>query len=161
MWGLVTHIVPWHSGCFHYRNSIANVIIDILEVKDTCVVIILPRKESAWPICWVDVCKGVIVCIPATKANVKSSNTSAVVVDNHKLSQIGITVTVNRRACAYLLVMRPKFHSICDPRLCKCVIDHNLFSPLLPMWSGCRMQAIFGCRASNAAYITSDQYPQD
>jgi hypothetical protein len=75
--------------------------------------------------------KRVILGIPTTKTNIKAANTRAMVIDNDNL-----------------LVMGPKLDIVYQINaLARLIRTH---APLDPIWSGWRMQAMLGWRASRA-----------
>ena len=77
------YVLPWHAGRFQHRNSLAHVIAHVLEVQDARVVVILAGKEGAREICGVGVGKGVILGVPTAKANVKTPNAPAMIIDDN------------------------------------------------------------------------------
>jgi hypothetical protein len=87
--------LPWHAGRFQHRNRFTHVTAHVLEVCDARVVVILAGKEGAREISRVRIGKGMILCIPAPKTNVKTANTRAMIVDDNDF-----------------LVMRPKLDII-------------------------------------------------
>ena len=75
--------MPWHTRALQHRNSLANVVANLLEVQDARVVIVLARKEGARKIGRMCVCKRVILCVPAAKTNVETADTRSVIVNHH------------------------------------------------------------------------------
>jgi hypothetical protein len=77
------YVLPWHARRFQHRNSLAHVIAHVLEVRDARIVVILAGKEGAREICRVCVGEGVILGVPTAKANVKTPNAPAMIIDNN------------------------------------------------------------------------------
>jgi hypothetical protein len=77
--------MPRHPATVQNRQRVAGVIVHILEVHDTCVVIILPREQRARKVGRMHVCERVGVRIPPPKAKVKATDTGIMVVNNDNL----------------------------------------------------------------------------
>ena len=87
--------MPRHPCCLKYTDSISYKLINMLEIQYTRVIVILSWKECLGEIGGVCVGKWVIVSVPASEAEVKSTDASIVVVDNDDF-----------------LVVRPEFDGI-------------------------------------------------
>ena len=75
--------------------------------------------------------------VPAAEAEVEPADARAVVVDDDDL-----------------LVVRPELDIICGRAMRRDMSgDSEMGSPLLPMWSGWRMQAMLGWRSSSACLV--------
>lgn len=82
---LETHIVPWHPCGLDHTESVADIILDVLEVHDTRIVVILAREQRSLEIRGVHVRKRVRVSVPAPEADIETTDACAVVVHNHEL----------------------------------------------------------------------------
>lgn len=77
--------MPWHTSALHSRYSVARIVEDVFEVHDPGVVIVLPREQGEGEVRGMDVRNGMIVGVPASKAQIKTSNSSPVVVYHDNL----------------------------------------------------------------------------
>ena len=94
-----TYIMPGHSGCFQDRDGTPNVILDVLEVHHASVIVILSREQRPLETGGVDVGKWVVVRVPATITEIKTTDGSDVIVHDNNL-----------------LVVGPKLNRICGQR---------------------------------------------
>ena len=83
-----THVMPRHPRGLQNRNRIADVVSNVLEIEDTSIVVVLPREEGKREIRGMDICQGMVVCVPAAKAQIKAANASKMVIDHHDLSRL-------------------------------------------------------------------------
>ena len=102
-----------------------------MEVRDARIVVILAWKEGTREIRRMSIGKWVTLGVPAAKTNIKPANARAIVVDNNNF-----------------LMMRPKLDNIYQINTSAGPKNKN--PPLDPIWSGWRMHAMLGCRASRA-----------
>jgi len=84
-------IMPWHTRCLQDGHLVADELVDLLEIKETSVVIILPWEKGAFKVGWVHIGEGAIwdiligrnrkvsipvlvMGIPAAEAEIKTTN---------------------------------------------------------------------------------------
>lgn len=83
-----TNIVPRHPRSLKNRHSISNKVSNILEIKDTCVVVILTWEECATKFSWVNISQRVVVSVPTPEAQIDTPDTGKVVIHDHDLQGI-------------------------------------------------------------------------
>ena len=143
------HVVPRHAPGLDRAQPVADVVGHVLEVHDARVVVVLAREERRERVRGVHVRERVRVRVPAPETEVEPADARVVVVDDDDL-----------------LVVRPELDVVCaesQRRERACPFDSStsvvrvhdqLFNlPLLPMWSGWRMHAMFGCSASRVTLV--------
>ena len=143
------HVVPRHAPGLDRAQPVADVVGHVLEVHDPRVVVVLAREERRERVRGVHVRERVRVRVPAPEAEVEPADARVVVVDDDDL-----------------LVVRPELDVVCaesQRRERACPFDSStsvvrvhdqLFNlPLLPMWSGWRMHAMFGCSVSRVTLV--------
>ena len=84
---LGTYIVPRHPCCFNHTESVADVVLDVLEVHDTRVIVVLAREQRALEVCRMHIGKWVGVGVPAPEAEVEPADGGVVVVDYNDLDR--------------------------------------------------------------------------
>ena len=82
---LGTYIVPRHPRCFNHTESVADVVLDVLEVHDTCVIVILAREQRALEVCRMHIGKRVGVGVPAPETEIETADACTVVIHNNEL----------------------------------------------------------------------------
>lgn len=78
--------MPRHSWTFDNTQPVANIILNIFEIKNARIVVILSGEERCGEICRMYVCKWVRLGIPSPETEIEPADTGAVVVHNYKLT---------------------------------------------------------------------------
>jgi hypothetical protein len=81
------YVMPRHTSTILNRQSIANIIVNVLEIHDTSVIVILTREQSLGKISWMDIRKRVSMRVPSTKTEIKTTNRGILVVNKNDLSR--------------------------------------------------------------------------
>ena len=81
--------MPGHSRGLKNRNSVRDIIFDTLEVRHTCIIIILAREQRSLEPGRVDIGKRVIMRIPTAVTEIDTANGSDVVIHDHNLFVVG------------------------------------------------------------------------
>lgn len=89
------HIVPRHTSTLQNGKLVASIIIYITKIHDTSVVVILSREECLGEVGGVDIGKRVVMRVPATKAEIESTNGSIMIIHHDNLILI---TSSNRQA---------------------------------------------------------------
>lgn len=61
---------------------------NILEIQDPCIVVVLPREYGSVDIIRMDIGNGVLVCIPATKAEIETSHEGSLSIHKAELLMV-------------------------------------------------------------------------
>jgi hypothetical protein len=78
--------MPRHPGCLTNADArVRREIVHVGKVLDTRIVVVLTREECLVPFGWMRIRQGVCVSVPATVAQVETTNASVVVVNNDDL----------------------------------------------------------------------------
>jgi hypothetical protein len=72
--------MPRHPAKLQNTQRITNVIGNVLEVHNPCIIIVLPREEGSREIGRVDVGEGMGLGVPAPEAKIETANAGALVV---------------------------------------------------------------------------------
>ena len=77
--------MPRHSRALKNTDLITDKMVYLLEIHDTCIIIVLSGEESLAELSRVGICKWMGVCVPATKAEVETTDTCTMIVYYHYL----------------------------------------------------------------------------
>lgn len=77
--------MPWHSCGLDRTQPVADIVLHVFEVHNTCVVVVLSGKQCALEIRRVHVGKRVRVGVPAPEADIETADACAVVVHDNEL----------------------------------------------------------------------------
>jgi hypothetical protein len=77
--------MPRHTGALQNRELVASVVIYIMEVHDTCVVVILAWEECLGEVGRVDISERMGLSVPATEAEVEATDRSVMIVHHDNL----------------------------------------------------------------------------
>lgn len=100
--------MPRHTSRVEYTDAVVRVLLDFLEVKHTSIIIILAREQRLGKVSRMNVCERVVMRVPSTEAQIKTTNARSVLVYNHNL-----------------FVVRPKLHIVYRQR-CQLTILFDL-----------------------------------
>jgi hypothetical protein len=82
------YIMPRHTSALQDGNLGAGIVIHIMEVHDTSVVVILSWEKCLREVGGVNVGKGVVMSVPATEAEIESTNGGIMIVHHDNLAGI-------------------------------------------------------------------------
>jgi hypothetical protein len=72
--------MPRHPPKLQDTQRITNIIRNVLEVHNPCVIVVLSREEGSGEIGGVDVGEGVNLGVPAPEAKIETANAGALVI---------------------------------------------------------------------------------
>ena len=87
--------MPRHAGTIFNRQSVANIIVNILEVHNTSVIEILTREQSLGKISRMDIRQWVSMGVPSPKTKIKTTDGGILIVYNNDLEKIMPLVICN------------------------------------------------------------------
>lgn len=80
-----TYIMPRHTRALDNTECIPCEPVDVLEVKNSRIVVVLTGEERRRKVGWVHVRERVRVGVPAAETKVKSTDARAVIIDDNYL----------------------------------------------------------------------------
>ena len=81
-----TYIVPRHPRAILNRQSIADIVVNLFKVHDTCIVVILSREESLVKVRGVNIGERVRMRVPSPEAKIKATDSGVLIIDKYDLS---------------------------------------------------------------------------
>lgn len=105
--------MPRHPRCLDDTQSVADIVLDVLEVEHARVVVVLAGEECVLEVGRVHVCERVRVRVPAPEADVQATDARAVVVDDDELHRMVLGHCTSAQESTDLLVVRPELNVVC------------------------------------------------
>ena len=131
---MTAYIMPRHARLFKDRNLVACIVINTLEIRKACIIVVLARKECLVELCWMRIGKRTAMCeqgrenwgvIPdfthCEEVSHRPKHMSRPPMHAFKLStttscishnKVSITAFVAHGTLAYLFMMAPEFHCV-------------------------------------------------
>ncbi len=81
-----TYIVPRHPRGILNRKGIADIVVDLFKVHNTCIIVILSREEGLVKVRGVNISKGMRVRVPSPEAKIKATDSGVLIIDKYDLS---------------------------------------------------------------------------